>query len=64
MRCLKFKDIAEAKPKYYHSMIRGPVSTLRCEVLGYCSWDGLSSLLPILRLTIGSHLIAIAVTIP
>jgi hypothetical protein len=33
------------------------------EVLGYCSWGGLPSLLPNLWLTIGPHLIATAVTI-
>jgi hypothetical protein len=30
----EFKNIAEAKPKYYHSVIQGPTSALRCEVLG------------------------------
>jgi hypothetical protein len=30
-------NIAEAKPKYYHSTIKGPASALRCEVLGCCS---------------------------
>jgi hypothetical protein len=60
----KFKNIAEAKPKYYHSVIQGPASALRCEVLGCCSQGGLPSLLPILGLTNGPHPIAIAITIP
>jgi hypothetical protein len=51
----EFKNIAEAKLKYYHLVIQGPASTLRCEVLGCCSRDGLPSLLLILRLVIGSH---------
>jgi hypothetical protein len=59
----KFKNIAEMKPKYYHSAIQGPTSALRCEVLGCCSWGELPSLLPILGLTIGPHPIATAVII-
>jgi hypothetical protein len=58
----KFKNIAEVKPKYYHSVIQGPASALRCEVLGWCSRGGLPSLLPILGLAIGPHPTAIVVT--
>jgi hypothetical protein len=60
----EFKNIAEAKPKYYHTAIQGPASTLRCEVLSCCSWGGLPCLLPILGLTIGPHPTATAVTKP
>jgi hypothetical protein len=60
----EFKNIAEAKPKYYHSVIQGPASALRCEVLGCYSQGGLPSLLPILGLANGPHPIAIAITIP
>jgi hypothetical protein len=59
----EFKNIAEAKPKYYHSVIQGPASDLRCEVLGCCSQGGLPCLLPNLRLVIGPHPIATAVII-
>jgi hypothetical protein len=59
----EFKNIAEVKSKYYHSMIQGLTSVLRCEVLGCCSQGGLSSLLPILGLVIGPHPIVTAVTI-
>jgi hypothetical protein len=58
----KFKNIAEAKPKYYHSAIQGPASALRCEVLNYCSRGSLPSLLPNLRLANGPDPIAITVT--
>jgi hypothetical protein len=44
-------------------MIQGLASALRCEVLGCCSWGGLPSLLPILRLAIGPHPIVRAITI-
>jgi hypothetical protein len=60
---LEFKNIAEVKPKYYHSAIQGPASVLRGEVLGCCSGGGLTSLLPILGLAIGPHPIATVVTI-
>jgi hypothetical protein len=51
MKCSSFKkNIAEAKPKYYHSAIQGPASALRCEVLACYSRGGLPSLLPILEL--------------
>jgi hypothetical protein len=59
----EFKNIAEAKPKYYHSMMQGPALALRCEVLGCCSWGGLPSLLLILRLTTGPHPFATTVTV-
>jgi hypothetical protein len=59
----EFKNIAEANPKYYHSVIQGPASALRCEGLGCCSWGRLPSLLPNFGLTIGPHPIATAVTI-
>jgi hypothetical protein len=49
----KFKNIAEAKPKYCHSVIQGPASALRYEVVGCCSRGGPPSLLINLRLTIG-----------
>jgi hypothetical protein len=51
------------KPKYYHSMMQGHASALRCEVLGYCSRGGLPCLLPNLGLTIGPHPLATVVTI-
>jgi hypothetical protein len=54
----------EAKPKYYHSVIQGPASAVRCEVLGYYSWGGLPSLFPIIGLTTGPHSLATAVTKP
>jgi hypothetical protein len=60
----EFKNIAEAKSKYYHSVIQGPTSALRCEVLGCCSRGGLPSLLPILGLAIEPHPTAAAVTKP
>jgi hypothetical protein len=63
MKCSKFKNIAEAKPKHYHSVIQGPALTLRCEVLGCCSQGGLPSLLPILGLTTGPQPLAIVVPI-
>jgi hypothetical protein len=62
-KVFEFKNIVEAKPKYYHSMIQGPASALRCEVIGYCSRGGLQSHLPILRLTTGPHSLATAVII-
>jgi hypothetical protein len=37
----EFKNIAEVKPKYYHLMIQGSASVLKCEVLGCCSRGGL-----------------------
>jgi hypothetical protein len=55
-------NIAEAKPKYYHSAIQGPASALRCEVLGCCSRGGLPSLFSLLELVTGSHPLATAVT--
>jgi hypothetical protein len=64
MKCSKFKNIAEVKPKYYHSAIRGPASALRCKVLGCCSRGGLPSLLPNLGLTIGPHPTATIITKP
>jgi hypothetical protein len=59
----EFKNIAEAKPKYYQSVIQGPASALRCEVLDGCSRDRLPSLFPVIRLTTGPHPFAAAVTI-
>jgi hypothetical protein len=59
----EFKNIAEAKPKYYHLMMQGPASAQRCEVLGYYSWVGLSYLLPVLGLATGPHPLATVVTI-
>jgi hypothetical protein len=58
----EFKNIAEVKPKYYHSVIQGSASILRCEVLGCCSQGGLSSLLPNIGLTTGPHPPATVVT--
>jgi hypothetical protein len=55
-------NIAEAKPKYYHSTILGPASVLRCEVLSCCSPGGLPSLFPLLGLATGPHPLATAVT--
>jgi hypothetical protein len=60
----ELKNIAEAKPKYYHSAIQGPASALRCEVLGCCSWGGLPSLFPIIGLTTGPHPLTTAITKP
>jgi hypothetical protein len=60
----EFKNIAEAKPKYYHLAIQGPASALRCEVLGCCSRVGLPSLLLIIEITTGPHPLATAVTKP
>jgi hypothetical protein len=51
----EFKNIAKAKPKYYHSAMQGAASALRCEFLSCCSRGGLPSLLLVLRLTTGSH---------
>jgi hypothetical protein len=64
MKFSSFKNIAEAKPKYYHSAIHGPTSALRCEVLGCCSWGGLPSLFPNIGLTTGPHPLATSVTKP
>jgi hypothetical protein len=64
MKFSSFKNIAETKPKYYHSAIQGSASTLRGEVLGYCSWGELPSLLPDLRFATGPHPLATAVTKP
>jgi hypothetical protein len=61
---LELKNIAETEPKYYHSAIQGPASTLRCDVLGCCSRGGLPCLLSNLGLTIGPHPTAIAVIKP
>jgi hypothetical protein len=58
------KNIAEAKPKYYQSAIQGPASALRCGVLGCCSWGGLPSLFPNIRLATGPHPLATTVTKP
>jgi hypothetical protein len=58
----EFKNIAEAKLKYYHSAIQGPASALRYEVLGCCSRGGLLSLLPNIRLTTGPHPLTTTVT--
>jgi hypothetical protein len=60
----EFKNIAEAKPKYYHSAILGPASALRCEVLGCCSRGGLPSLFPIIGLITGPHPLTTVVTEP
>jgi hypothetical protein len=57
-------NIAEAKPKYYHSAIQGPASALRCKVLGCCSRGGLPSLFPNIGLATEPHPLAIAVTKP
>jgi hypothetical protein len=62
-KVFEFKNIVEAKPKYYHSTMQGPASALRCEFLSCCSWGGLLSLLPFLRLTTGPHLFATTVAI-
>jgi hypothetical protein len=59
----EFKNIVEAKPKYYRSVIQWPASALGCEVIGCCSRGGLSCLLLILGLTTGSHPFVTAVTI-
>jgi hypothetical protein len=59
----KFKNIVEAKPKYYNLMIQGPASALRCGVLGCCSWGGLPSLLSNFGFAIGPHPVVTAVTI-
>jgi hypothetical protein len=59
----EFKNIAEAKLKYYHSVIQGPASALRCEVLDCCSRGGLSSLVPVLGLVIGPNPTVATVTI-
>jgi hypothetical protein len=64
MKFSSFKNIAEVKPKYYHSAIQGPASARRCEVLGGCSWGGLPSLFPNIGLTTGPHPLATAVTKP
>jgi hypothetical protein len=65
MKFSSFKNnIAEAKPKDYHSAIQGPASALRCEVLGCCSRGGLPSLLPDLGFATGPHPLATAVTKP
>jgi hypothetical protein len=58
------KNIAEAKPKYYHSVIQGPASALRFEVLGCCSRGGLPSLFPNIGLVTGPHPLATVVTKP
>jgi hypothetical protein len=55
-------NIAEAKPKYYHSAIQGPASALRCGVLDCCSRSGLPSLLPNLEFATGSYPLATVVT--
>jgi hypothetical protein len=60
----EFKNIAEAKPKYYHSSIQGPASALGCEVLDCCSRGGLPSLFSDLGLTTGPHPLVTAVTKP
>jgi hypothetical protein len=62
MKFSSFKNIAEAKPKYYHSVIQGTASALRCEVLGCCSQGRLPSLFPNIVLTTGPHPLATAVT--
>jgi hypothetical protein len=59
----EFKNIAEAKPKYYHSVVQGPASAVQCEFLNCCSRGGLPSLLPVLRLTTGPHPFATTVAI-
>jgi hypothetical protein len=59
----EFKNIAEAKLKYYHSAIQGPASAIGCEVLNCYSQGGLPSLLPVLGLTTGPYPFATAVTI-
>jgi hypothetical protein len=60
----EFKNVVEAKPKYYHSAIQGPSSALRCEVLDCCSRGGLPSLFPNIGLTTGPHPLAKAITKP
>jgi hypothetical protein len=60
----EFKNIAESKPKYYHSVIQGLASALRCEVLDCCLRGGLPSLLSLLRLVTGSHPLSTVVTKP
>jgi hypothetical protein len=65
MKFSSFKiNIAEAKPKYYHSALQGPASALRCEILGSCSQGGLPSLFSNIGLITGSHPLATAVTKP
>jgi hypothetical protein len=64
MKFSSFKNIAKAKPKYYHSAIQGLASALRCEVLGCCSRGGLPSLLSDLEFATGPHPLATAVTEP
>jgi hypothetical protein len=59
----EFKNIAKAKPKYYHLTMQGPTSALWCEVLICCSQGRLPCLLPVLGLTIGPHLITTACAI-
>jgi hypothetical protein len=58
-----FKNIVEAKQKYYHSAMQGPASALRCEFLSCCPRGGLPTLLPVLGLTTGSHPFATTVAI-
>jgi hypothetical protein len=63
MKFSSFKtNIAEAKPKYYHSAIQGLASVLRCEVLGCCSQGGPPSLFPNIGLATGPHPLATTVT--
>jgi hypothetical protein len=65
MKFSSFKtNIAEAKPKYYHSALQGSASFLRCEVLGCCSQGGLPSLFPNIGLTTGPDPLTTAVTKP
>jgi hypothetical protein len=64
MKFSSFKNIAEAKPKYYHLAIQGPASALRCEVLSCCSQGGLPSLFPNIGLATGPHPFATTVTKP
>jgi hypothetical protein len=60
----EFKNIAEAKPKYYHSEIQGPASALKCEVFDCCSRGELPSLFTILGLAVGPHPTGTTVTKP
>jgi hypothetical protein len=63
MKCSSFKHNG-SESKYYHSMIQGPASALRCEVLGCCSRGGLPSLLSLLGLATGPHSLATTVIEP
>jgi hypothetical protein len=51
----EFKNIAEAKLKYYHSVIQGSASALAYKVLDCFSRGGRPSLLLNFRFVIGPH---------